>query len=105
MGKRFLQENVLDAARKRVAETFEIVERVYIAFSGGKDSSVMFHLVMDEARKRNVRVGVMFIDMEAQYADTIKHAKEMFQLYRDNIDHTSSNRSSSSPCYIIKISC
>jgi predicted phosphoadenosine phosphosulfate sulfurtransferase len=86
MGKRFLQENVLDAARQRVAETFDTVERVYIAFSGGKDSSVMFHLVMEEARKRNVRVGVMFIDMEAQYADTIKHAKEMFQLYRDNID-------------------
>lgn len=86
MGKRYLAKSVLDAARERIAETFDSVERVYIAFSGGKDSSVMFHLVMDEARKRGQRVGVMYIDMEAQYADTIKHAKEMFDLYRDNIE-------------------
>lgn len=85
-GKRYLQENVLDASRKRISATFDHTERQYIAFSGGKDSSVMFHLVMEEARRRNVRVGVMYIDMEAQYADTIKHAKEMFNLYKDNID-------------------
>ena len=85
-GKHYIGKDVLAAARERIAATFDEVERVYIAFSGGKDSSVMFHLVMDEARKRNVRVGVMYIDMEAQYADTIKHAKEMFNLYRDNID-------------------
>jgi predicted phosphoadenosine phosphosulfate sulfurtransferase len=85
-GKRYLQDDVLTASRKRIAATFDEVERVYIAFSGGKDSSVMFHLVMEEAVRRNQRVGVMYIDMEAQYADTIKHAKEMFQLYRDYID-------------------
>lgn len=85
-GKRYLQDDVLTASRKRIAATFDEVERVYIAFSGGKDSSVMFHLVMEEAVRRNQRVGVMYIDMEAQYADTIKHAKEMLQLYRDYID-------------------
>ena len=85
-GKKYLENNVLDAARKRIAMTFDETERQYIAFSGGKDSSVMFHLVMEEAQRRNVRVGVMYIDMEAQYNDTIKHAKEMFNLYRDNID-------------------
>lgn len=85
-GKRYLQEDVLTASRKRIAATFDEVERVYIAFSGGKDSSVMFHLVMEEAIRRGQRVGVMYIDMEAQYADTIKHAREMFHLYRDNID-------------------
>jgi predicted phosphoadenosine phosphosulfate sulfurtransferase len=85
-GKRYLQKTVLEAAQERISATFDAVERVYIAFSGGKDSSVMFHLVMAEAIKRGQRVGVMYIDMEAQYADTIKHAKEMFQMYRDNID-------------------
>lgn len=85
-GKKYLQESVLDAARARISKTFDEVERVYIAFSGGKDSSVMFHLVMEEAIRRNVVVGVMYIDMEAQYADTIRHAKEMFHMYRDNVD-------------------
>jgi len=84
--KRYLRTNVLDESRTRISKTFDEVERVYIAFSGGKDSSVMFHLVMEEAQKRNVRVGVMYIDMEAQYADTIKHTLEMFDLYKDNID-------------------
>lgn len=84
--KRFRDVDVLTAARSRIAETFDNVERIYVAFSGGKDSSVMFHLVMDEARKRGTRVGVMLIDFEAQYSETIKHAREMFDMYADNID-------------------
>lgn len=84
--KRYRSHSVLDAARQRIAETFDNVERVYIAFSGGKDSSVMFHLVMEEARRRGVRVGVMLLDLEAQYQDTITHAEEMFRMYSDNID-------------------
>lgn len=84
--KKYLEKDVLTAARERIRMTFDETERQYIAFSGGKDSSVMFHLVMEEAIKRGTKVGVMYIDMEAQYADTIKHAKEMFQLYKDNID-------------------
>ena len=78
--------DVLSASRQRIRETFDTVERVYVAFSGGKDSSVMLHLVMEEAIKRNKCVGVMFIDFEAQYAETIKHVEEMFELYADYID-------------------
>jgi predicted phosphoadenosine phosphosulfate sulfurtransferase len=85
-GKQYIQKSVLEAARERIAKTFDEVERVYVAFSGGKDSSVMFHLVMEEAKRRNVCVGVMYIDMEAQYQDTIKHAEEMFELYADYIE-------------------
>ena len=84
--KIFRNKNVFDAARERISKTFDSVERVYIAFSGGKDSSVMFHLVMEEAIKRGRRVAVMFIDFEAQYADTIDHAEEMFYMYREHID-------------------
>ncbi len=84
--KKYINKNVYEAAKERISKTFDEVERIYVAFSGGKDSSVMFHMVMQEAIKRNVRVGVMYIDMEAQYKDTIKHAKEMFDLYKDHID-------------------
>jgi predicted phosphoadenosine phosphosulfate sulfurtransferase len=78
--------NVLDAARKRIRITFDNFERIYVAFSGGKDSSVMLHLVMEEAIARKRKVAVMFIDFEAQYAATISHVGEMFQRYADNID-------------------
>lgn len=84
--RRYLDTNVLDAARERIRITFDSFERWYLAFSGGKDSTVLFHLVMDEAIKRNVKVAVMLIDFEAQYAETIRHAQEMFRLYRDHID-------------------
>ena len=84
--KRYRDVNVLTAARQRIALIFEHFERIYVAFSGGKDSSVMLHLVMDEAIKRQRKVAVMFIDFEAQYAETIRHATEMFEMYRENID-------------------
>lgn len=84
--RRFLAADVLAAARQRIADTFDAVERVYVAFSGGKDSTVMLHLVMEQAIARGRRVGVMFIDFEAQYADTIAHAHAMFDRYRDHIE-------------------
>lgn len=78
--------DVLTAARQRISETFDTVERVYVAFSGGKDSTVLTHLVIEEAIKRQRKVGLMFIDFEAQYRDTIKHVEIMFNLYREHID-------------------
>lgn len=84
--KRYHDTSVLEAARERIRLTFDGFERFYVAFSGGKDSSVMLHLVMEEAIRRNQKVGVMLLDLEAQYAETITHAKEMFELYRDHID-------------------
>lgn len=85
-GKRYIGQNVYQAATDRIAKAFDETERAYIAFSGGKDSSVLFHLVMEEAKRRNRKVGIMYIDLEAQYADTIAHVKEMFGLYREWID-------------------
>jgi predicted phosphoadenosine phosphosulfate sulfurtransferase len=84
--RRYQETDVLSAARARVSLIFDDFERIYVAFSGGKDSSVMLHLVMEQAIARGRRVGVMFIDFEAQYAETIAHVQEMFNLYRDFID-------------------
>lgn len=84
--KNFTNKNVLTAAKERISKTFDDFEKIMISFSGGKDSSVMFHLVMEEAVLRGRKVGVMLIDFEAQYQNTVDHAKEMFELYRDHID-------------------
>ena len=84
--KQYLETDVLTEARKRIEYTFDEFESIVIAFSGGKDSSVTFHLVMEEAIKRNRVVGVMLIDFEAQYKATSDHAQEMFERYKDNID-------------------
>lgn len=84
--KQFIDKDVLTAARERISYTFDHFSKIFISFSGGKDSTVCFHLVMEEARRRCRGVGVMLIDFEAQYHLTIKHAKVMFNLYRDMID-------------------
>lgn len=84
--KRYRERNVYDAACERVQYTFDNFERIYVSFSGGKDSSVMLHLVMTEAIKRSRRVGVLFIDLEAQYTMTIEHVREMVEMYREHID-------------------
>lgn len=78
--------SVLDGARHRIKMIFDNFEKIYVAFSGGKDSSVMLHLVMDEAIARGRKVAVMYIDFEAQYQDTITHVEEMFDLYADHIE-------------------
>lgn len=84
--KVFTEKSVLAASQERIAESFDLFERIYISFSGGKDSSVMTHLVLAEAKKRNRKVGLLIIDLEAQYNDTIKHIEEMVKMYQDVIE-------------------
>lgn len=84
--KKPLGINVLDAARQRIAWIFDNVPRIYVSFSGGKDSTVMTHLVMTEAKQRNRKVGVLFIDWEAQYHLTLEHVAEVFEMYKEWID-------------------
>lgn len=86
MAKRPIGIDVLSAARNRISRVFDDFPRVYVSFSGGKDSSVMLHLVMDEAVRRRRKVGVLFVDLEAQYTITIDHVAHMFEKYEQNID-------------------
>ena len=85
-GKLYNDKTVLQASRERVAQTFDNFQRIYISISGGKDSSVMTHLVLQEARRRGRVVGLLIIDLEAQYADTITHIEQMIEMYADVID-------------------
>ncbi len=84
--KEYKEYSVLQASKSRISEVFDNFERVYISFSGGKDSTVMTHLVLEEAIKRGRKVGLLIIDLEAQYTETIKHMEEMVERYKDNID-------------------
>lgn len=75
--------DVLTASRQRIAWTFDNFERVYVSFSGGKDSTVMLHLVADEARKRGRKFGLMIVDLEAQYKLTMDHVESCVNMYAD----------------------
>lgn len=84
--KRPLGVDVLTATRQRIAWTFDQFPRIYISYSGGKDSTVLLHLVMEEARRRERRVGVLFVDLEAQYRLTIEHIEECYRLYAEHLE-------------------
>jgi predicted phosphoadenosine phosphosulfate sulfurtransferase len=78
--------DVLTASKERISTIFDEFNTIYLSFSAGKDSTAMFHLVMDEAKKRNRVIGILFIDWECQFQLTIDHAKKMFEIYKDYID-------------------
>lgn len=83
---RQLDMNVYEAAKKRIEWTFDNFEKICISFSGGKDSTCMAHMVMEEAIKRGRKVAMLFIDWEIQYKMTIDHVRHVFDMYKEHID-------------------
>lgn len=84
--KKYIEKDVITSAIERIEYAFDNFDKVYVSFSGGKDSSVMFHLSAMEARRRNRKIGILIIDLEAQYKLTIDHVSEMVETYKDIID-------------------
>jgi predicted phosphoadenosine phosphosulfate sulfurtransferase len=86
MPKFYLEQNVFESAVERVRYTFDNFDRIYVSFSAGKDSTVMLHVVCDEARIRNRKVGVLIVDLEGQYKLTIDHIYATIKEYEDCIE-------------------
>lgn len=78
--------DVLTAAKQRISWAFDSFERVYLSGPSGKDSGVMMHIACQEARRRGRKIGVLYVDLEAQYKFTIDHVRTMFDLYADCIE-------------------
>lgn len=71
--KTYLDINVYDAAKHRVEYVFDNFEKIYVSFSGGKDSGVMLNIVLQEAERRQQKIGVLVVDLEAQYKQTVDY--------------------------------
>lgn len=83
--KIYQHKNVFDAACERIEYVFANFERIYVSFSGGKDSAVLLQLVLRHMRRCGIKrpIGCLFIDLEAQYERTIQFAQT---LMRENGD-------------------
>ena len=86
MPKFRLDIDVCEAAKQRIEWTFDNFRHVYLSFSAGKDSTVMLHLVMEEAKKRNKKIGLLIVDLEGQYKLTIDHLESCIEQYEDYIE-------------------
>jgi predicted phosphoadenosine phosphosulfate sulfurtransferase len=70
--KRMLGVDVLTAARDRIRWTLDAFPRACVSFSGGKDSTVMLHLVMEEVIARGRKIGLLFLDLAILGARTFR---------------------------------
>lgn len=64
-------KTVVEATRERVKYLFDNYDNIQLSFSGGKDSTVLFHFINEEAKKRNRKFYLFFLDQEAEYQGTI----------------------------------
>jgi len=73
----YKQQNVLEAATERVAWIFDTFQNIVVSISGGKDSTVLFHIVHKEAVTRDKKFTLFFLDQEAEYKSTIEQVRHM----------------------------
>lgn len=87
MSKAYLDKNVYEASIERIDFIFKNFERIYLSFSGGKDSGVMLNLVLDYMRNNNIteKIGVLVVDLEGQYNLTIDYIKKTIESNLDLI--------------------
>lgn len=74
--QRYTGKTVLEAARGRVSFLFDNFESIVVSISGGKDSTVLAHLALAEARRRERRIGLFLLDEEVLYQSSV-----------DQVDH------------------
>lgn len=76
--KIYLGKNVLEAALDRMRWIFREFPHVVVAFSGGKDSTVVLNLAIQVARELGrLPVTTMWIDQEAEWRAVVDYAREV----------------------------
>lgn len=72
--KVFTGRNVLEAAKGRCRDIFmEYDDKVFVSFSGGKDSTVIFNLMADAVEEMGyLPLKVIFVDQEADWQGTVE---------------------------------
>lgn len=88
MKRIYKDKNVYDASIERLDFIFENFEKVYVSFSGGKDSGVLLNLVLDYMRKNGIKrkLGVQIMDNEANYEMSLEFMHRILQKNRDLLD-------------------
>jgi 3'-phosphoadenosine 5'-phosphosulfate sulfotransferase (PAPS reductase)/FAD synthetase len=80
--------NVYSASMERIDFIFKNFPKIYLSFSGGKDSGVMLNLTLDYMRRNNItkKIGVMILDNEANYEYSLKFMHSILDKNLDLLD-------------------
>ena len=81
-------KSVYEASVERIEFVFQNFERIYLSFSGGKDSGVMLNLVLDYMRRNGItkKIGLMTLDNEANYTHSLEFMHSIIQKNLDLLD-------------------
>ena len=82
--KEYTDKTVLEASRERISYIFDEFDNIIVSISGGKDSTVLCHLALQEARKRGRKIGIFFLDEEVVYRNTVEQVEYLMSLYPEN---------------------
>lgn len=64
----------VENARDVISRVLSSLERPYVAFSGGKDSTVLLHLVLEQ----RPQIPVLYVDQGMEYPDTYEYVKKIW---------------------------
>jgi predicted phosphoadenosine phosphosulfate sulfurtransferase len=76
-GKIYTDKNVYNATNERLDIIFKDFKKIYVSFSGGKDSGALLNICIDKARKSKRKIGCLFIDVEAFYSASADYVGRM----------------------------
>ncbi len=78
---KYLKNNVYDESTLRIKYILDNFKKVYVSFSGGKDSGVMLNLMIDELRSNypGRKIGIMILDNEANYTLSLEFMHRMMR--------------------------
>jgi predicted phosphoadenosine phosphosulfate sulfurtransferase len=81
-------KNVYEASLERIDYIFKNFRRIYVSFSGGKDSGIMLNLVIKYMRDNQIKekVGVMILDNEANYEYSLQFMRQIINKNLDLLD-------------------
>lgn len=78
MSKKYKNKTVYEAAIERYDFVYSHFNKIYVSFSGGKDSGLMLNMAIEAAKKHNkLPVHVLIVDLEAQYRHTADYLMRM----------------------------
>jgi len=84
----YKEQNVYEATQERLRFIFNNFEKVYLSFSGGKDSGVMLNLVLDYMKANGIekKIGVQIMDNEANYEYSLQFMRRIIEENRDYLE-------------------
>jgi predicted phosphoadenosine phosphosulfate sulfurtransferase len=84
----YLEQSVYAASQERLRFVFDNFERIYISFSGGKDSGVLLNLVLQyiKAHEPGRKVGVMILDNEGNYTYSLEFMHRILKANREHLE-------------------